>query len=87
MGKEQVLSGSRFSDGKITLASADAVAIEDLGSGYNNAKLLQDRKIFLNYSFANVDGTKSVVTDTLTFRNRIRDGVNEWQDENPEHYK
>ena len=39
-----------FSDGKITLASADAVAIEDLGSGYNNAKLLQDRKIFLNYS-------------------------------------
>lgn len=76
-----------FSDGKITLASADAVAIEDLGSGYNNAKLLQDRKIFLNYSFANADGTKSVVTDTLTFRNRIRDGVNEWQDENPEHYK
>lgn len=30
--------------------------------------------------------TVSYVTDTLTFRNRIRDGVNEWQDENPDHY-
>ncbi len=87
MGKGAGSVRITFSDGKITLASADAVAIEDLGSGYNNAKLLQDRKIFLNYSFANADGTKSVVTDTLTFRNRIRDGVNEWQDENPEHYK
>jgi len=76
-----------LNEGKVSLTSADAVAIEDLGSGYNNAKLLQDRKIFLNYSFANADGSKSVVTDTLTFRNRIRDGVNEWQDENPEHYK
>lgn len=73
--------------GGVSVTSADAVAIEDLGSGYNNANLLQDRKIFLKYSFANADGTKSVVTDTLTFRNRIRDGVNEWQDENPEHYK
>lgn len=73
--------------GNVALTTADAVAIEDLGSGYNGAKLLQNRKIFLNYSFANADGTKSVVTDTLTFRNRIRDGVNEWQDENPEHYK
>lgn len=72
--------------GRVTLSSADAVVIEDLGSSYNNAKLLQDRKIFLNYSFTNADGMKSVVTDTLTFRNRIRDGVNEWQDENPEHY-
>ena len=76
-----------LNSGDISLSSADAVAIEDLGSSYNNARLLQDRKIFLNYSFANADGTKSVVTDTLTFRNRIRDGVNEWQDENPEHYK
>ena len=33
------------------------------------------------------DGTVTEVTDTLTFRNRIRDGVNEWQDENPQHYK
>lgn len=73
--------------GNVALSSDDAVAIEDLGSSYNRAKLLQDRKIFLNYSFANADGTKSVVTDTLSFRNRIRDGVNEWQDENPEHYK
>ena len=48
---------------------------------------LQNRKLFLNYRFANGDGTTTYVQDTLTFRNRIRDGVNEWQDENPEHYK
>ena len=33
------------------------------------------------------DGLVYHATDTLTFRNRIRDGVNEWQDENQEHYK
>jgi hypothetical protein len=56
---------------------------------FNNSKLLQDRKIFLKYKF-----TETVApfytyhcTDTLTFRNRIRDGINEWQDENPSHYK
>lgn len=73
-------------DGKLSVAS-DKAGFEDLGSEYNNAKLLQNRKIFLKYSYQNTDGNKAVVTDTLTFRNRIRDGVNEWQDENPEHYK
>lgn len=55
---------------------------------FNDAKLLQARKIFLKYTY-----TETVApfytyhcTDTLTFRNRIRDGVNEWQDENPSHY-
>jgi hypothetical protein len=52
---------------------------------YNAAKLLQNRKIVLNYKY--VIGTDTYYCqDTLTFRNRIRDGVNEWQDENPSHY-
>jgi hypothetical protein len=55
---------------------------------FNNPKLLQNRKIFLNYSFTQVASPFWTYncTDTLTFRNRIRDGVNEWQDENPLHY-
>ena len=55
-------------------------------SRYNNAKLLQDRKLYLNYTVVNSDGTVTYVRDELWFRNRIRDGVNEWQDENPENY-
>ncbi len=58
---------------------------EDGISFYNQAKLLQNRKIFLNYKYQ-FDGKWYHATDTLTFRNRIRDGVNEWQDENPENY-
>lgn len=49
---------------------------------FNRAKLLQDRKIFLQYKYIK-DGNTYHAKDTLTFRNRIRDGVNEWQDENP----
>lgn len=60
--------------------------IEDLGSGFNGARLLQNRKLYLLYRYPNGDGTFTMVRDTLTFRNRIRDGVNEWQDENPENY-
>lgn len=60
--------------------------IEDLGSRFNDARLLQNRKLFLHYRYPNGDGTFTVVRDTLTFRNRIRDGVNEWQDENPKNY-
>lgn len=56
-------------------------------SRVNGAKLLQDRKIFLNYAWSNGDGTSTYVTDTLYFRNRVRDGMSEWQDENPDHYK
>ena len=55
-------------------------------SRVNGAKLLQDRKIFLNYAWSNGDGTSTYVTDTLYFRNRMRDGMSEWQDENPDHY-
>lgn len=56
-------------------------------STFNRAKLLQNRKILLNYKYVNAAGNTCFATDTLTFRNRIRDGVNEWQDENPNNYK
>jgi len=57
----------------------------DGASTYNGAKLLQDRKILLNYKYV-VGANTYYCQDTLTFRNRIRDGVNEWQDEDPSHY-
>ena len=56
-------------------------------STFNRAKLLQNRKILLNYKYVNAAGNTCYAQDTLTFRNRIRDGVNEWQDENPANYK
>ncbi len=56
-------------------------------STFNRAKLLQNRKILLNYSYVNAAGFTCTAKDTLTFRNRVRDGVNEWQDENPNNYK
>jgi hypothetical protein len=59
----------------------------DGASTFNRPKLLQDRKIFLKYTYLNtVNGYTYHCNDTLTFRNRLRDGVNEWQDENPSHY-
>ena len=72
----------------ITVSSASGSTntyLADGASTYNAAKLLQNRKILLNYKY--VVGVKTFhCQDTLTFRNRIRDGVNEWQDENPSHY-
>jgi len=72
----------------ITVSSAAGSTntyLADGASTYNGAKLLQDRKILLNYKY--VVGTDTYYCkDTLTFRNRIRDGVNEWQDEDPSHY-
>ena len=53
---------------------------------FNKAKLLQDRQIFLSYKYVKAGETWHV-KDTLSFRNRIRDGVNEWQDENQEAYR
>jgi len=56
-------------------------------SAFNRAKLLQNRKIFMKYSYTNAgNGYTYHCTDTLTFRNRMRDGVNEWMDENPSNY-
>ena len=77
-------------DGGLDVASADGrYVIEPFGDGcyFNRAKRLQDRRLFLNYKFANGDGTTTYIEDVLVFRNRVRDGVNEWQDENPENYK
>ena len=53
---------------------------------FNRAKLLQNRRIYLKYKYVK-DGLTYHATDTLTFRNRVRDGVNEWQDENPGNYE
>lgn len=71
----------------VSKSSTSSVDVIDEGSKYNDSKLLQDRKIFLKYRYDNGDGTTTHVTDTLTFRNRVRDGVFEWRSENPEDYK
>jgi len=56
-------------------------------STFNRSKLLQDRRIYLKYKYLNPgNGWTYHCTDTLRFRNRFRDGINEWYDENPDHY-
>ncbi len=84
---------------RLTFLPNDEIKVEDasgekelrniLGqpSHHNGAKLIQDREIYLNYAYSNGDGTTTYVTDTRAFRNRIRDGINEWQDENTKNYK
>jgi hypothetical protein len=71
--------------------TGSGAALDILSDGectFNKAKLLQNRKIFLKYRyFDSASGYTYHCTDTLTFRNRLRDGVNEWQDENPSHYE
>lgn len=69
-----------------SVAGATYVVEPDGASVFNRSKLLQDRKILLNYKYQDALGNWNHATDTLTFRNRIRDGVNEWQDENPDNY-
>ena len=76
--------------GTVTVSQATGSKVDiqpDGQSVFNQSKLLQERKIFLKYKYANADGTTSFAQDTLTFRNRIRDGVNEWLDPDPSHYK
>jgi len=80
-----VLKGNNIylSDGTTTVQTFEP----DGTCTFNNAKLLQDRKIFLKYKYTDAGtGFTWHCTDTLTFRNRIRDGISEWQDENPSHY-
>ncbi len=76
--------------GDITISSGTGSTFTitpDGTSSYNQAKLMQNRKIFLKYTYTNaVNGYTYHCTDTLTFRNRIRDGVNEMQDTDPSHY-
>lgn len=75
---------------KIILSAAEGSAFNFTPDGectYNNAKLLQKRQIYLKYKYTDpASGWTYHCTDTMTFRNRIRDGVNEWQDENPGNY-
>lgn len=78
------ISGSNVT---ISSSATGKYAIKpDGASTYNQAKLLQNRKIFLSYKYLAADGNWYHAKDTLTFRNRIRDGVNEWMDENPANY-
>jgi hypothetical protein len=70
-----------------SVTGAKFVIEPDGQSTFNAPKLLQNRKLFLKYKYT--DPATSYVyhcTDTLTFRNRLRDGINEWQDEDPTHY-
>ena len=76
-------------DGTVGIASvagAKYTVQPDGESSFNKAKLLQNRKIFLSYKYEK-GGNTYHATDTLTFRNRLRDGVNEWQDENSANYQ
>ena len=75
-------------DGDSCTISSDAVTLVPDGrtSGFNGAKLLQDRELYLNYTVRNEDGGTTEVTDTLYFRNRVRDGVSEWRSEDAEDY-
>lgn len=77
-------------DNTITVASDDpAVTVSEIPgepSTFNGAKLLQDRVINLNYKYV-TGGYTYTVRDELRFRSRVRDGVLEWRDENPENYK
>ncbi len=68
----------------ITVSSPDG-SVSGTGQ-FNGALLLQARELRLQYSVTQPDGGRLEVSDILVFRNRIRDGVNEWQDEHPEHY-
>jgi hypothetical protein len=87
-GKNEMLL--TLNGNNITLAPAAGSTwtyAADGSSSFNRAKLLQNRKIVLKYSFTNtVNGYTYHCTDTLTFRNRMRDGVNEWMDENSGNY-
>ncbi len=77
------LNGNSITVGSTSSSSNTFEA--DGTSTFNGSKLLQGRKIFLNYKYEEGELTYHC-QDTLTFRNRIRDGINEWQDENPDNY-
>ena len=74
-----------FNGDQITISSEDGNVTGE--GSFNGAKLLQDRELSLHYVVTEPDGGRAEVSEVLHFRNRIRDGVNEWQDEHPEHYR
>lgn len=76
-------------DKSITIFNDPQAAIQIVQDGeckYNAAKKLQDRKIFLNYKYME-NGVTVQCKDTLAFRDRVRDGILEYRDENPGNYK
>ena len=85
--KNEMVLTLNGTDIAVSRATGSTFAFQpDKASTFNRSKLLQNRKIYLSYKYVNAAGNTCYATDTLTFRNRIRDGVNEWQDENPSHY-
>lgn len=72
-------------DGNDVILSSASGNVSGTGK-FNGSKLLQGRELYLTYKVTDGDGSYKEVSDTLRFRNRIRDGVSEWQDENPENY-
>jgi hypothetical protein len=87
-GKNEMMLTLNGTNVTISSVTGSKFVIEPDGqSTFNKPKLLQDRKIFLKYKYTDAaTGFVYRCTDTLTFRNRIRDGINEWYDENPAHY-
>jgi len=87
-GNNEMLLTLNGTDVTISSSAGSKFAITSDGACvFNRPKLLQDRKIFLKYKYTDPgNGWTYHCTDTLTFRNRLRDGINEWQDENPAHY-
>lgn len=76
-------------DNSITISNDSESTVQIVQDGeckYNAAKKLQDRKIFLSYKYTE-NGVTVLCKDTLAFRDRIRDGILEYRDENPNNYK
>jgi hypothetical protein len=88
-GKNEMMLTLNGTNVTISSVTGSTFVIEPDGqSTFNKPKLLQDRKLFLKYKYTNTTtGFVYHCTDTLTFRNRIRDGINEWYSENPADYK
>lgn len=77
-----------FNGNDIAITSDDVQLVPDSRrSWFNDAKLLQNRTLYLNYSYVDAKGRTVQVSDSLVFRNRINDGINEWQDTDPRHYE
>jgi len=59
------------------LPNSDAIwqVLPDGESSYNPDK----REFYLNYKYQDAGGNNYTVSDTLIFRNRILDGINQWQ--------
>lgn len=75
-------------DKSITISNDPQATIQIVQDGeckYNAAKKLQDRKIFLSYKYT-ANGITVECKDTLAFRDRVRDGILEYRDENPNNY-